>query len=243
MDGTPWLGGLVCAALIGMAKTGLPGMGILAVPVMAHVWGDARSSVGAILPMLIAADVMAVLFYRRHADWSHLIRLGRWILAGMAAGYAVLATIGPQVFNFFLGALILSLVGLEVLRSRLSWDRLPHHPAFGAFIGVLTGFTTMVGNIAGPVMSIYLLCHGLDKNRFMGSNGWLFLILNVSKVPFMAHLGLITAPSLVFNLRMLPGIVIGALIGHWLLKRISLRVFAILVQTLAVGSGLWLMLK
>jgi uncharacterized protein len=243
MDGTPWLGGLVCAALIGMAKTGLPGMGILAVPVMAHVWGDARSSVGAILPMLIAADVMAVLFYRRHADWSHLIRLGRWILLGMVAGYAVLATIGPQVFNCFLGALILSLVGLEVVRSRLSWDRLPHHPAFAAFIGIATGFTTMVGNIAGPVMSIYLLCHGLDKNRFMGSNGWLFLILNVSKVPFMAQLGLITAPSLVFNLRMLPGIVLGAFFGHWLLKLISLRVFAILVQTLAVGSGLWLMLK
>ena len=243
MDTPLLVGGLLCAVMSGMAKTGLPGMGILVVPIMAHVWGDAKGSVGALLPILVASDILSVLIFRRNADWRSLLRITPWVSGGLGLGYAALRAVGPEIFRPFLGGLILLLLALELLRARLSWENLPHHPVFVAFIGVATGFSTMVGNVAGPVMSIYLLCQGMNKERFMGSVGWFFLIINLSKVPFMAQLGMITRESLAFDLRMVPGIVVGALIGRWLLSRMSMAVFTRLVQALALVSGVWLMIK
>jgi uncharacterized protein len=243
MDTPLLLGGLLCAVMSGMAKTGLPGMGILVVPIMAHVWGDAKGSVGALLPILVASDVLSVLMFRRNADVRALLRLTPWVMIGLGLGYGALSAVGPEVFRPFLGGLILALLVLEVLRTRLSWDNLPHHPLFVAFIGVATGFSTMVGNVAGPVMGIYLLCQGLDKERFMGSVAWFFLLINLSKVPFLANLGLITRTSLWFDLQLLPGVVVGALLGRWLLTRMSMAVFTRLVQVLAAVSGIWLLVR
>ncbi len=59
------IGGLA-AFLIGMAKCGVPGLGIMAVPLMAAVF-PARESVGALLPILIAGDLIAISFFRRQA--------------------------------------------------------------------------------------------------------------------------------------------------------------------------------
>jgi uncharacterized membrane protein YfcA len=241
MDTPLLLGGLLCAVLSGMAKTGLPGLGILVVPIMAHVWGDAKGSVGTLLPLLVAADIFSVLLFRRNAETRALLRIAPWVLGGLALGYVALREVGPEVFRPFLGGLILALLGLEFLRARLSWERLPHHPAFVAFVGVATGFSTMVGNVAGPVMSIYLLCQGMAKERFMGSVAWFFLIINLSKIPFLAHLGLIHAETLRFNALLLPGVVAGGLLGRWLLHHMSMTVFTRLVQGLALISGLWLL--
>ncbi len=51
----------------------------------------------------------------------------------------------------------------------------------------------MLANAAGPVMSLYLLGVGLPKMALVGTSAWIFLILNVCKIPFNYHLGLINA--------------------------------------------------
>ena len=47
------------AVLVGMAKTGVHGAGMMAVPVLAVVFGGQRSS-GLMLPILVLADVIGV---------------------------------------------------------------------------------------------------------------------------------------------------------------------------------------
>ena len=66
---------LALAALcIGMSKTGVQGMMLLIVPYMAMAFG-AKESTGVILPMLCMADIMAVAYYKRIADWKIVAKL------------------------------------------------------------------------------------------------------------------------------------------------------------------------
>ena len=54
-----------CAVGVGMAKTGLGGLGLLVVPIMAGIFG-AKASTGILLVILISADIFGVKFYHRH---------------------------------------------------------------------------------------------------------------------------------------------------------------------------------
>ena len=58
----------MCAVFVGIAKTGVPGLAILVVPLMVFVAGDARQSAGWLLPILCTADVFALYYWRRHAE-------------------------------------------------------------------------------------------------------------------------------------------------------------------------------
>ena len=233
-------GGALLAILVGMAKTGVPGLGIFVVPVMAILF-PVRLSVGALLPLLIAADVMATLFYRRHAQWPVLVRMLPWTYAGMGIATLVLWRLGNQGLTSLLGLLVLGMVGLELIRRRSGWNQVPHAPWFTHATGLAVGFSTTLGNVAGPVMSVYLVARQFTKEHFMGTQAWFFLIVNLSKVPVYGALGLITADTLRFNALMLPFVLAGGLFGRWLLPRIPPPVFETLVLVLAALAALRLL--
>ncbi len=234
------LAGNLIAFLLGFAKTGLPGMGILAVVLMAGALEQTRLSVGVMLPLLIVADLCAVAIYRSHAQWGLIRRLMPWVLAGVGLGALALDHVRGQSFNVLLGGLVLALLVLDLLRQRLGWHAVPRHPAFAALLGLATGFATTIGNVAGPVMTLYLLSQGLDKNRFMGSMAWFFLLLNSLKVPIFVWQEMITAETLRLDATLLPGVLAGALAGRLAYRHIPQKTFAVLVMALAALSALHL---
>ena len=63
-----------CALLIGFSKTGIQGAVVVSIPMMALAFG-AKESTGVILPMLCFADLIAVAYYRRDADWRLVLKL------------------------------------------------------------------------------------------------------------------------------------------------------------------------
>ena len=77
--------GAIAAFLTGFSKTGVVGLGVLIVPLMASVF-PAKASTGALLPMLIFGDLFAVAWYRQHAQWRILARILPWVLPGLALG-------------------------------------------------------------------------------------------------------------------------------------------------------------
>src|SRR5215218_3401192 len=85
-----WAIGAVCAYMIGVAKTGVPGFGILVVPLMALMVGDTKQSAGWLLPVLCTADIFAVLYWRRHTAAWKLFVLAPWVGVGIVAGTAAL---------------------------------------------------------------------------------------------------------------------------------------------------------
>ncbi|MGW1465879.1 sulfite exporter TauE/SafE family protein [Streptomyces sp. NPDC002308] len=108
--------------------------------------------------------------------------------------------------------------------------------------GVLGGFTTMVANAAGPVMSLYLLSSGMRKLGFLGTSAWFFLIVNVTKVPFSVGLGLIDGRSLLLDAVLVLFVLPGAWLGRRLVDRINQRLFERIVLVATVVGGLQLLL-
>ncbi|MGE6736992.1 TSUP family transporter, partial [Streptomyces sp. NPDC059900] len=124
----------------------------------------------------------------------------------------------------------------------------PSRPSRGARLkapsyGVLGGFTTMVANAGGPVMSMYLLSAGFRKLSFLGTSAWFFLIVNTSKVPFSVGLGLIDRHSLLLDAALVLFVVPGALIGKAAVHRINQRLFEQLVIGATILGGLQLLLR
>jgi uncharacterized membrane protein YfcA len=236
--------GALAALIIGFAKTGVPGTGILAIVMMAEAFGG-RLSVGATLPILIFADCFAVAYYRAHSDWSRLKQLAPWVVAGLLAGTVFLKVLGDHPawrdpLNPIIGVIVLAMIGLTLLRKRLGDRLLPHSPSGTAVTGGVAGFATMVSNAAGPVMQIYLLATGMPKERMMGTSATYFFIFNLSKIPLLLWLTwdnparpMITGPTFLFNLAVFPMVIAGALLGKYLLPFIPEKTFnnAVLVLT------------
>jgi hypothetical protein len=242
LDLTGWLVVGFCAFVVGVSKTGLPGLGILHVPLMAMVL-PARESTGILLGMLILGDLFAAGYYRRSAEWKHVLRLLPPALAGIVAGWGAMQHVTNRQLGPIIGVIVLGMLAINYWRTRL---RGPDAPVptqwwFAAMLGFLAGLTTMMANAAGPVMVIYLLAMRLPKFAFIGTSAWFFFVVNWLKVPFSVNLNLITWDSLRLDLGMLPLIIAGSVAGIFYLQRIPQRDFNGLVQVLAAAAALKLL--
>ncbi|MEV5236830.1 sulfite exporter TauE/SafE family protein [Streptomyces pseudogriseolus] len=240
------------ALLVGFSKTAVSGANTVSLAVFAAVL-PARASTGVLLPILIAGDVLAVLTYRRHAHWPTLWRLFPAVAAGVVVGTVFLLWADDGIVRTSIGAILLLMAGATVWRRRRAdTDAAEDEPDGVATragrlkarsYGVLGGFTTMVANAGGPVMSMYLLSAGFRKLGFLGTSAFFFLIVNTSKLPFSAGLGLIDADSLLLDAALVLFVVPGALLGKWAVTRINQRLFEQLVIAATVVGGLQLLLR
>ncbi len=239
-----WIVSIISSALIGISKTGIPGSGILAIPLMADIL-PARSSTGAVLILLIFADIFAVCYYKRHAVWYHLLRIMPYTAIGIVIGYLALGRVTDSQLQPVIGAVVLLMLILSFWRDKNThrFTEIHTKKAFGIVLGLIAGITTMMANAAGPILIIYLIAMKLPKKQFIGTSAWYFMILNWVKVPFSAHLGLITAESLKFNLALFPFVAAGAVAGIFILKRIPQKTFQTAVQILAGISALRLLVN
>jgi uncharacterized membrane protein YfcA len=231
-----WAWVIFCALCIGLAKTGLSGLGLLVVPILASVFGP-RESTGVLLPMLIMADIFAVVYYHRHADFKLILKLAPATIAGVLFAIWVGDSINDETFGILMATIIIIGLGIMIWNELRSNDAaVPHNWYFASFAGVLGGFTTMIGNAAGPVMSIYFLSLNLKKNNFIGTGAWFFLLVNLFKVPF--HITVwetISMNSFVFNIKLFPIIMVGAFAGIYLVKKIPEKPYRYFI---IISSGL-----
>ncbi|MEU1127304.1 sulfite exporter TauE/SafE family protein [Streptomyces sp. NPDC005899] len=251
------------STLVGFSKTAVSGANTISLAVFAAVL-PARESTGVLLPILIAGDVLAVLIYRRHAHWPTLLRLFPTVAAGVVAGSVFMLWADDAAVRTSIGAILLLMAGVTLWRRRGAErpaavaegegddrepveEEAPGPPhagrAKGRAYGALGGFTTMVANAGGPVMSLYLLSAGFRKLGFLGTSAWFFLIVNTSKVPFSVGLGLIDARSLLLDAALVLFVVPGAYLGRVCVGRINQRLFDRIVIGATVLGGLQLLLR
>ena len=234
----------ICALLIGVNKTALPGIGILPVVLLADTF-DSRLSTGMQLLMLAWADIMAVIYFRRSADWRIILRLLPWSLLGLGIGWWVLGYIPPEnnaAMKLLIGWIVIGLLILNFVRKRLDPEKIPSGIVPSAFYGSLMGSTTMLANAAGPVSAIYLLSMKLPKEQYMGSGAWLFLIVNWIKVPMFWYQGRITREVLLADLWMIPLLIAGGFLGIVLFKRLPQKLFENIVMVLVVVAAVKMIL-
>lgn len=239
-----WVVLVTSALVVGIAKTSIGGMGALAVAGFA-LFIPARESTAAVLLVLIIGDLVAVATYRRSADWAMLRSLMPAVLPGIALGAAVMAFIDDRTMTLLIAACILVALAIQVALRRRPPRRVAGTPHASVTIGagVAAGFTTMVANAAGPVMALYLLAVKADKMRFVGTNAWFFLLVNLAKLPFSAGLGLLSTSTLALTAALAPAVLTGTLLGRRLLRRLGQRRFEQFTIAASVAAGALLLIR
>ena len=245
-DSLLWVLAALGAFMVGVSKAGITGLSILSIALFNHVFPSSKQASGLVLPLLIFGDFVAVFSYRKHTQWHYLWRLFPWTAAGVVLGYFTLGRISDHTARILIGWIIVSLAALSFWRRYVAAPNEEKaaslHWSVGAVIGMPAGFITLVANAAGPLMAIYLVAMRLPKMEYVGTAAVFFMLLNLFKVPFMVDLGLITTQSFSFNLMLAPAVLLGALAGRWLLKRVNQSLFEQLVLLLSAIGGILLIL-
>jgi len=242
LDILEWVLIMLSGILVGAAKTGLSGAAFIVVPTMVVIFGG-KPSTGMLLPMLIMGDVLAVSYYNRHADWRYVFKPIPWAIAGVVIGVFAGNRVSGDIFTTLIAATIIMGLILMVWQDRRKKQvTVPDYWWFSAIIGMIGGFSTMIGNSAGPIMSIYLLTMYLPKNTFIGTKAWFFMIINLAKVPFhIFSWHTIDLRTVALDLAVFPAIALGALIGVRVVRLIPEKGYRILViATTVIACGVML---
>ena len=233
-----WMLVVLCAILIGMSKTGVPGVSMLVVPILAIIFGG-KPSTGVLLPVLIMADVFAVIYYHRHAQWKHLIRALPWAVVGIFLALWVGNLVNDDQFKRLIALVIFVSIALMIWNDYgLKKQITPDHWWFAAMLGIAGGFASMIGNVAGPIFAIYLLAMHLDKKSYIGTTAWFFFIINLTKFPLQAFIWKnVSFTSLTIDFMVFPAIAFGAWLGISTVKRIPELTYKWLVVVITVISA------
>jgi len=216
-----WALAALAALISGISKAGLKGIAVLVVSIFALVFGG-KPSTGILLPLLMVADIVAVRYYHRHAQKEYLWKLLPWMFAGILLGVWLGKDLPEEIFKQGMAIIILISLGVMYWFDRKKESAVPQHWSFAGVMGVIAGFATMVGNLAGAFSAIYFLAMRLPKNHFIGTTAWLFLITNFFKAPFHIFVWhTITWDTLKFNMVLFPMTFLGFYLGVSLIRRIK----------------------
>jgi uncharacterized protein len=235
---TDWILILICAMLIGMSKTGVPGVSMVVVPTLALIFGG-KQSTGILLPILIFADIFGVTYYHRHANWKHLLRALPWAFGGIFLALWIGNLVNDEQFKRIIAITVFVSIGLMIWRDYFSETEFtPDSWLFAAFMGIGGGFATMIGNVAGPIFAVYLLAMHLDKQSFIGTTAWFFFIVNLSKFPLQVLAWQnINWSTMLIDFISFPAIVLGAWLGIAIVKKIPEKTFKWLVIVVTTLSA------
>jgi len=238
-----WILILLASFIIGLGKAGLKGLDMLSVTLMAFVFGG-KSSTGIVLPLLCVADVAAVLYYNRHAQWKHFWKVTPWMVIGVLLGVYFGKDMNEQLFRKIMAIIILVTIFIVLFMEYRKSEKVPTHPAFTIATGVSAGFTTMLGNLAGAFSNLYFLAMRLSKNDFIGTAAWVFLFVNLFKLPFQVfYWKNIHLQSLKVDTILLPTLALGFILGIKLVEKIQDQQYRKLVMLLTLIGSIFMFFK
>lgn len=231
------------AFIIGLSKAGLKGIDMMNVTIMAIVFGG-KSSTGIVLPLLCVADIMAVIYYHRHAQWNHFWKLLPWMIAGILIGVFTGKEMNEVLFRKIMAVIIVLTVFIMLYLEVKKSSDVPHNILFTSVLGLASGFTTMLGNLAGAFSNIYFLAMRMTKNDFIGTAAWVFLVINLFKLPFQVfYWKNITTASLQIDLLMLPALILGFISGLKIVTKIKDDGYRKVILVLTLAGAMVIFLK
>lgn len=232
-----------CAMLIGMSKTGVQNIGTATIPFFALLFG-AKHSTGIVLPMLCMADLLAVIYYRKKFHRELVIKPMPWALMGLVVALMLGDSVPESSFKIMMGGcILLGVVTMAGMNRPENLDKISASRWFAPLIGFVLGFSTMIGNAAGPILTVYLLAMRLPKFAFVATGAWFIMILNYLKIPLQIFVwDNVSWAGFLLSLTALPFILLGGFVGIKIVHLLPERQFKLLMITLTVVSTLFLLI-
>jgi uncharacterized membrane protein YfcA len=196
--------------------------------------------------MLIIADIMAVIYYRKNAVWKHIVRILPWVAIGIAAALITGNLINNNQFRIVMVTVVWIMLILMVMSDFRTNKgmKIPENHFFASLMGLAGGFATMIGNSSGPVFALYFLAMKLPKKEFIGTSAWLYLIMNTGKFPLQLFVWkTISANSLLINLISIPVIACGIYIGIIIVKLIPEKAYRYFIVISTLIASVFLFIK
>lgn len=238
-----WVFILLAAFIVGLSKAGLKGIDMMNVTLMAIVFGG-KASTGIVLPLLCAADIMAVTYYHRHAEWPQFWKLIPWMIVGVLVGVFVGRDLNEIIFRRIMAVIIIAAVVIMIASEFRKNVTMPDNRLFAASLGLVSGFTTMLGNLAGAFSNIYFLAMRMPKNNFIGTAAWVFLVINFFKLPFqIVYWKNISVTTLQTDLLSLPALILGFWAGVKIVSKIKDDSYRKVVIALTLIGAIVIFLK
>lgn len=220
-----WSMAIVATFLAGAAKGGLPGVGILAVPVLSLAISPVVAA-GLLLPLYILSDIYGLWLYRHSYNLRVILIVLPASVVGILIGWATAHLTNADMVKLIVGAIGLSYFADMLWKARRA--AVPPRPADiprGFFWGTIAGFTSFVSHAGGPPFQMYALPLKMDKMMFAGTITILFTIINCLKVPPYWFLGQINVGSLWTCLYLAPVALFGSWAGYNFTKLLPEKAF------------------
>lgn len=231
------------AFILGLSKAGLKGIDMMNVTIMAIVFGG-KASTGIVLPLLCVADIFAVIYYNRHAQWPHFWKLLPWMIIGILFGVFAGKDLNEIIFRRIMAVIIILTVAIMITLEFRKNVALPSNKLFAVSMGLVSGVTTMLGNLAGAFSNIYFLAMRMPKNNFIGTAAWVFLVINLFKLPFQVFFWKnISRTTLQTDMILVPALLLGFWAGTKIVSRIKDDSYRKIVIGLTLAGAVVIFLK
>lgn len=230
--------------LIGISKAGFGGgTGILVMPVLALLI-DPRESLGLMLPLLLACDIMSLCFFWGQWEVRNLLLLSSGSAVGIVAGSFALDAISTEALSRAIGGIAITFALIQAARNWMPRGSEQWRPPawFGVLVGFGTGFVSTLAHVGGVLTTMFLLAQRLDSRRFVATTTAVYFLINAGKVLPYWFLGTLNEDMLLFDLPLLPVVLAGTILGVLLNRRVPGEWFARIVLVLVLITGFQLLL-
>jgi uncharacterized membrane protein YfcA len=224
--------------LLGLAKGGFSGLGMLSLPLMALVVSPVQAA-AITLPILIVQDVVSVWAYRYTWDKRNVVILVVGSTSGILTGYLLAAQVSDAAIKLAVGLISIAFAARRLVLERGGREpkATPADVPRGMFWGWVTGFTSMIAHAGGPPFQIYVMPQRLARDVFVGTGAVVFALINWIKVPPYLALGQMTAENMATAGALFPVAIASTWAGVVLVRRVSGQLFYTAVYVLLVFVG------
>jgi uncharacterized membrane protein YfcA len=166
------------------------------------------------------------------------------MVVGILLGVFTGKDMHEDIFKKVMAGIILVTIIIVLIMEYRKSDQVPSHPAFAASTGLAAGFTTMIGNLAGAFSNLYFLAMRMEKNTFIGTAAWIFLFMNLFKMPFQIfYWKNINADTLKTDLFLVPALALGFWAGIIWVGKIRDEQYRKMVLLLTLAGAIMMLLR
>lgn len=216
----------------GLSKLGIPAALVFS-PILASVYGG-KASAGIIIIPVIVSDLIVMYIYRKNVDKKVLIKILPLTILGIIAAVIFGNNISDELFKKSMGIIIFIIGVLTLLKNfKIDFSKLSF------LFGFLGGIAAFIGNVSGPMMSIYLLNIEMDRDKFLGTRTWFYFIINLIKVTlYVLVLKNIQIETFKLTSIAVPFVFVGVFLGKYFIEKMNQNMFEKFILIISMISGL-----